>query len=276
MMNEIERGQLAIDTVQCFTTGEGSLSILPDLIKRVIEERVWERRMHHGQLIELPNLRALITEKPVRGWGQDPKKIEAVIKDDPQALSMFREAMLQESGKRTDLGNNVTDVDRVTGNSRAYSIARVQRLQIVRRHPGPWLPSCGLGCTRNRPALLLERTEVDVDRVAHDLAHVAPIRWELLRDRSELVGPREGHSHRDVFGVAGRQALDGVRLDGTGLLCARLRPFRGGAGVLGSPEGPGAWIGAQGVGHLAAEGILRGRLLGHHRTFRRTTVASLR
>jgi hypothetical protein len=28
--------------------------------------------------------------KPPEGWGEDPDKIEALIKDDPQALRMFR------------------------------------------------------------------------------------------------------------------------------------------------------------------------------------------
>jgi len=103
MLNEIEKGQLAIDTVQCFTTGDGSLSRFPGLIKRVIAERVWERRLHHGRLIELPNLRALITEKPIRGWGQDPKKIEAVIRDDASALALYREAMKQQGRETTSV-----------------------------------------------------------------------------------------------------------------------------------------------------------------------------
>lgn len=127
MLNEIEKGQLAVSTVQCFTGLKGSLSNFPGLIKRVIEERVWERRSHHGRLIELPNLRALITEKPIRGWGQDPKKIEAVIKDDAEALAMFREAMKATNQNDAPPTNNVSKRNTDTGNSRAYSIARVQR-----------------------------------------------------------------------------------------------------------------------------------------------------
>lgn len=127
-MNDIDKGRLSISAVQCFTDGSGSLSIFPKLLKKIIRERVWEHRSHHGRVIELRNLRELITEKPISGWGQDPRKIEAVIKDDAEALAMYREAMLQESGKRNDLDNNVTEVkDRVTGNSRAYSIDRVKR-----------------------------------------------------------------------------------------------------------------------------------------------------
>jgi hypothetical protein len=69
----------------------------------------------------------LITRKPLEGWGEDPKKIEAIIKDNAEVLAMYREEMLQESGTRNDLGNNITEVDRITGTSRAYSIARVKK-----------------------------------------------------------------------------------------------------------------------------------------------------
>lgn len=129
MLNEIERGQLAITTVQCFTGAVGHLSNLPGLIKKVIRERVWERRSHHGRIIELPNLRALVTEKPIRGWGQDPKKIEAVIKDDAEALAAFREEMDRQGNNQhtKSINNNVMDARLVQGNSRAYSIARVQK-----------------------------------------------------------------------------------------------------------------------------------------------------
>lgn len=130
MLNEIEKGQLASETVQCFTGLKGSLSNFPGLIKKVIEERVWERRSYHGRLIELPNLRALITEKPIQGWGQDPKKIEAVIKDDPEALALFREAMKESHGgdrKSDAIKDNNVILDTPQGNSRAYSIARVQK-----------------------------------------------------------------------------------------------------------------------------------------------------
>jgi hypothetical protein len=80
-------------------------------------------------MIELSSLRELITERPVRGWGEDPKKVESVIKDDPEALAMFRQAMLGHAGRPTkESGNNVSELDTgITGNSRAYSIDRVTR-----------------------------------------------------------------------------------------------------------------------------------------------------
>ena len=48
-----------------------------------------------------------------RLWGEDPSKVEAVIRDDPEALVMFREAMLGKEGgdKRSQ---DVTTGDIVT------------------------------------------------------------------------------------------------------------------------------------------------------------------
>ena len=99
-LNEIEKGQLAATTIQCFTGIDGSLENFPGLMKRVIEERVWECRFHRGREHRLPNLRSLITEKPVAGWGEDPDKIEAIIKDDHEVLAMFREAMKGKPGRK--------------------------------------------------------------------------------------------------------------------------------------------------------------------------------
>lgn len=127
-MNEIEKGQLAATTIQCFSEADGCLSNFPGLLKRVIEERVWEHRVHRGREYRLPNLHALITLKPLDGWGEDPKKIEAVIKDDPEALALFREAMTGEPHvhKPAPESDNVT-ITPERGNARAYTVSRLKR-----------------------------------------------------------------------------------------------------------------------------------------------------
>jgi hypothetical protein len=90
----------------------------------VIATKAWERRTVHGKVVELSSLRELITAKPVSGWGEDPSKVEAVIRDDPEALAAFRGAM-KHQGKADNFSYNVREES--SGNSRAYSIARVQR-----------------------------------------------------------------------------------------------------------------------------------------------------
>lgn len=137
MLNEIERGQLCQSTGEALGDAAVGLRQFPSLLKKVIANRAWERREHREKIIELSSLRELITEMPIRGWGEDPKKIEAVIKDDEVALLMYREAMKQQGGDRRS--NNTEPMSNIvrhrnhkaakdkTGNSRAYSLDRVNR-----------------------------------------------------------------------------------------------------------------------------------------------------
>jgi hypothetical protein len=61
-------------------------------------------------------------------------------RDHPEALAAFREA-IKHQGERTDLVDNVNEVmDRPDGNSRAYSLSRVQRecdAETVASTPSP-------------------------------------------------------------------------------------------------------------------------------------------
>lgn len=130
-LNEVEKGQLCQSTIESLYEATGGMKQFPGLLKKIIANKAWERRLSKGKVIELASLRELITEKPVRGWGEDVRTVEAVIKDDPECLAMFREAMVQHGGDRKSeaiKSNNVTiDSEQSTGNSRAYSIDRVKR-----------------------------------------------------------------------------------------------------------------------------------------------------
>lgn len=130
-LNEIEKGQLCQTTIEAFYDAKGGLKQFPGLLKKIIATKAWERRITRGKVFELANLRELITESPLRGgWGEDVRTVEHVIKDDPECLAMFREAMVQHGGDRRSeaiKGNNVSLERQPRGNSRAFSIDRVKR-----------------------------------------------------------------------------------------------------------------------------------------------------
>ena len=126
-LNEIECGTLCRSATEALRDATGGLRNFPALLKKIIRTKAWERREVSGRIIELRNLRELITEMPLRGWGEDPDKIMAIIRDDAEALSAYREAM-KHQGERVDLRDNVTEVHGDgRGNARAYSLAVVQR-----------------------------------------------------------------------------------------------------------------------------------------------------
>jgi len=126
-MNEIEKAQLAQDTVECLREASGSLDQFPSLIARVISERAWESRLHHGRLYELPSLRDLVTRKPPEGWGQNPDKIEALLKDSPEVLACWREEMKGKPGrKEKGCDSQPIQTAKGTGN-KAYTLDRLKR-----------------------------------------------------------------------------------------------------------------------------------------------------
>ena len=122
-------GHLCQMTIDSLSRGTGSLRNFPGLLRRVIETRAWESRRTHGKLIRLRSLRELITKEPLDGWGEDPAKVEAVIRDDPEVLAMYREAMLGKAGRPSEESDyNIIGLQRSpVGTSRAYSLARVAR-----------------------------------------------------------------------------------------------------------------------------------------------------
>lgn len=132
MLNEIELGQLVDTAYGSYREAGSGLKYFPALMKKIISNKAWEKRVKQGKVIELSSLRDLIIKAPIEGWGEDPAKIEALIKDDAEALTMWREAM-QHQGERNDLNNfvdnvnEVKPVERSSGNSRSYTVARLKR-----------------------------------------------------------------------------------------------------------------------------------------------------
>lgn len=129
-MNAIEAQQVCQSAEQALRHGSIHLHLFPGLLKRVIAERLWERRRVPGLgVVELPSLRELITAKPLRGWGQDPAMIEAVIRDDAEVLTLWRAAMKPARGRNQHTRNadNITAPRTPTGTSRAYTLDRLKR-----------------------------------------------------------------------------------------------------------------------------------------------------
>lgn len=131
-MNAIENEQISARACQCVLHGAGRLQNFPGLIKKIIELRAWEeRQVRTGEIVRLKSLAELITLPQLRGWNEDLKKIEALLKDDPEAAAAFRKEIHVNGGDRKSEEaiscDNVTTDPAVTGNSRAYTLSRLKR-----------------------------------------------------------------------------------------------------------------------------------------------------
>ena len=132
-MNEIEKGQLCDSVMSAIHHGLGNLETIPALLRRIIENKAWEcRQVKMRGVVQLANLRELITKEPMEGGGENPERIEALIRDDVEVLAMWREEMVERPGKRSkvnlDNADNVSNKEKVqAGNSRSYTVSRLQR-----------------------------------------------------------------------------------------------------------------------------------------------------
>lgn len=131
-MNEIEKGQLCDSVMSAIHHGLGNLETIPALLRRIIENKAWEcRQVKMRGVVQLANLRELITKEPMEGWGENPERIESLIRDDVEVLAMWRDAMKEKTGPKLKgeegLCNNITETKVTTGTSRSYTVSRLQR-----------------------------------------------------------------------------------------------------------------------------------------------------
>lgn len=110
--------------------GCSKLDSIPALLRRIIENKAWEARQvkMHG-VVKLANLRELITKEPMVGWGENPERIEALIRDDAEVLAMWREEMKGKPGrpKSTQKTNRNPTTLKTADRGRAYDLSRLQR-----------------------------------------------------------------------------------------------------------------------------------------------------
>ncbi len=127
-LNEIERGQICTSTIQCLHEIDGSLSNFPGLLKLIIRNRAWERRVDHGHVIELGSLRELITLKPLKGWNESIEAVKRAIRDDAEALSMLDAELQGKPGRPEQAEETLYNVQDLapTGNAQVAGLRRLR------------------------------------------------------------------------------------------------------------------------------------------------------
>src|SRR5690606_29499825 len=99
--------------------GGAALENVPGLLKRLLREEAWrEFQPKIGPVVRHERFADFVTTPPVQGLGASVELVERIVSVDPEATKMLRDA-LREQGARRDLRNNVTEVNVVTGNTRA-------------------------------------------------------------------------------------------------------------------------------------------------------------
>lgn len=203
-MNDIENSQLCATAEQAIRHGTGRLANVPGLIKKIIRNECWKsRRLVSGEICEMRSLAELITTPLIRGWGEDPKKIEALLKDDAEALAMFHKALHPHGGdhksEETIKVDNVNLDQAPKGNSRSYTCARLQR-----EYPDLFEQVCAGELTANAAAIKAGFRKVkSPDEKAVDAFRKAENRLVVLTAVLDALAPHERAWLKEVLTQAG-------------------------------------------------------------------------
>lgn len=126
-LNELVGNQQLVQALwNAVNTSSGSLVTVPPLINRLLKTGAWKNRevRQLGEIVKFDTFAAFIQTPPLRGCGWPLEKVEALIKDDPETLAMWRKAT---SGPQGQHHHDNIMMKAVQGTSRAYTLDRLGR-----------------------------------------------------------------------------------------------------------------------------------------------------
>lgn len=120
-----DKGSLVDSLWQAVDSASGNLEAVPGLVRQVLETGAWRKRQHRGRVFEHDRFVDFIVARPLAGCGWPIDKVEALIKDDADTLTMWRRAVTEVGVNQHTKGND--NVITLQGNSRAYTLDRLSR-----------------------------------------------------------------------------------------------------------------------------------------------------
>ncbi|SRR6266567_7440509 len=136
----VERGYLTQSLGSASHSGEHGFKTVPGLLKLVLKERAWEKRLiveTGEEFVGFPSFEAYINANPPKGLGTSIETLEKLIGNDTQLYQDFHTALRRPVGKPagyvphdTNITNTVDNINnnsnnRPTGTSKAYALQKL-------------------------------------------------------------------------------------------------------------------------------------------------------
>lgn len=127
-MNLRERASL-VDTVgSALSRGEHTLTILPQLIRKLLVEEAWQEfETKMGKHVSYTQFDEFVITPPLAGLGASVDLIEKIVRDDPETLLLFRKALKRPVGRPEKTVDIINGLERPTGTSQAYALQRLEQ-----------------------------------------------------------------------------------------------------------------------------------------------------
>lgn len=109
-------------------SGDHGLKAVPGLVKRVLAEDAWRSFVtQRGELVEYDHFEEFVATPPLKGLGASLDLVRTLVRSDPVALDLFDSATRGQQGRRTDLVDNMHEVERPSGTSREAGLRRLRK-----------------------------------------------------------------------------------------------------------------------------------------------------
>lgn len=119
-----DKGVLVESLWRIVNSASQDLSTLPKTVRRILETEAWRDREYRGRHFHHDRFVDFITTKPLAGCGWPLEKVEALIKDEPETLALWRQAT---TGKQGAHGSIRTMIKPIRGTTKAYLLERLKR-----------------------------------------------------------------------------------------------------------------------------------------------------
>ncbi len=114
------------------TDGQMGLDDVPDLIMRVIREKMWHKRLvqQTGETATFKRFTDFVRAKPPEGLGAEVKTLQRMCADNRAALDLLDQAVQGRQGRKKPGDANTDNVSEDScrhGNSRQYALRRLRK-----------------------------------------------------------------------------------------------------------------------------------------------------
>lgn len=128
-MNLRERAGLIATVSSALSRGEHTLTVLPSLIRQLLEEGAWrEFETKLGKHVTYDRFEDFVVTPPLAGLGANVELLRRIVGNDPVTLDLLDQTLQREPGRPEKILYNVQDIQVApTGNTSSSALRRLRK-----------------------------------------------------------------------------------------------------------------------------------------------------
>ena len=128
MSNLVDNGAIVAALGSAVSHGNENVAQIPALLVQIVDDNRWQHFITKlGEEVSYARFEDFAATQPTAGLGISVEVLAKLVQGDPVAVDALDRATQGKQGQRTDLVDNVNEVERPTGNSEAATVRRLRK-----------------------------------------------------------------------------------------------------------------------------------------------------